>query len=91
MSQTLPGNTREISTIHRGGIGKLWLAIGVEALIIVILSSMLSFKYANSPFFQSYFNTFLSDFGGLIFWNVLVIAFVFSTAYYALQRKATTE
>ncbi len=48
---------------------------------------MLSFEYANSPFFQSYVNTSLSNFGGLIFWNLLVIVFVFATAYYAVQKQ----
>jgi len=91
MSLTSSGSTRELSISHSRGNGKLWLAIGIEALVIVILSSVLSFEYANSPFFQSYVNTFLSEFGGLIFWNLLVIAFVFSTAYYAVQRKAIKD
>lgn len=69
------------------GTGKYWLVIGIEALTIIILSSTLSFEYANSPFFHSYLNNYLSSFGGLIFWNVLTIAFVFATAYYAIQKQ----
>ncbi len=65
--------------------------MGIEAFIIVVLSLMLSFEYANSAFFQSYVNTFLSNFGGLIFWNLLVIVFVFATAYYAVQKRVFEE
>ncbi len=87
MSQTASEDTQSPSTIRTGGTGKYWLVIGIEALTILILSSMLSFEYANSPFFQSYINGYLSSFGGLIFWNLLTIAFVFTTAYYAIQKQ----
>ncbi len=84
---TISESSRSYSAQPCGGTGRYWLAIGIEALIIVVLSLMLSFEYANSPFFQSYVNTSLSNFGGLIFWNLLVIVFVFATAYYAVQKQ----
>ncbi len=87
MSQTTSEDTHAPSTVPTVGTGKHWLVIGVEALVIIILSSMLSFEYANSSFFQSYVNGYLSSFGGLVFWNLLVIVFVFATAYYAIQKQ----
>lgn len=86
MAQTTPHDTHKIPS-QTSGTGKYWIVIGIEALAIIILSSMLSFEYSNSPFFQSYVNSYLSSFGGLVFWNVLTIAFVFAIAYYALQKQ----
>ena len=87
MTETASEDTQRPSIGRTGGTGKYWLVIVIEALTITTLSSMLSFEYANSPFFQSYLNNYLSSFGGLIFWNVLTIAFVFGTAYYAIQKQ----
>ncbi len=87
MDQNASGNAGNPSAVQPRGTGKYWLAIGIEALVIIILSSMLSFEYSNSPFFQAYVNSYLSTFGGLAFWNLLTIAFVFATAYYAIQKQ----
>jgi hypothetical protein len=87
MDQNTSGNVGDQSLLKPRGTGKYWLAIGIEALVIIILSSMLSFEYSNSPFFQAYVNSYVSTFGGLAFWNLITITFVFATAYYAIQKQ----
>ncbi len=87
MDQNTPGNASDPSALKPRETGKYWLAIGIEALVIIILSSMLSFEYSNSPFFQAYVNSYISTFGGLVFWNLLTITLVFATTYYAIQKR----
>jgi len=91
MEQNRSGSLENSSAHQSRGTGKYWLAIVLEGLVIIILFSMLSFEYANSPFFQEYVNSYVSTFGGLVFWNLLAITFVFATAYYAIQKQVIED